>query len=255
MKNIFDLSGKVAIVTGASSGLGAEFSKILASKGADLVIVARRYEKLLNFQKEIEAMGRQCLPIKCDVNKEDEVADVIQSTLNRFGKIDVLVNNAGVSAGDVAENLSVEDWDKVLNTNLRGVFLFAKHAGKHMIERKYGKIINIASMYGQVGNTAIPASAYHASKGGVINYTRALAGEWGRYGINVNAIGPGFFESEMTQSVLGEESFLAYIKSRCPMQRPGKAGELAGILIYLASDASSYTNGQTIFVDGGWTAV
>ncbi|MDK2821575.1 MAG: hypothetical protein PWP31_1540 [Clostridia bacterium] len=255
MENLFNLEGKVAIVTGASSGLGVQFAKALASQGADLVIVARRYERLVELCQSIKEMGRKCLPVTCDVTKETDVTEVVKKALNEFGKIDILVNNAGVAGGDVAENLSEEDWNKVLNTNLKGVFLFAKHVGKHMKERGYGKIINIASMFGAVGNMAIPALAYHASKGGVINLTRALAGEWAKYGINVNAIGPGFFESEMTQDIIHEENFLNFLKSRCPMQRLGKPGELNGILIYLASDASSYTNGQTIFVDGGWTAV
>lgn len=255
MSNLFDLTGKVAIVTGASSGLGVQFARALAKQGADLAIVARRYEKLEELRQEIEGMGRKCLPVKCDVVKENEVEAAVAEVIKEFGKIDILVNNAGVAGGDAAENLSEADWDKVVDTNLKGLFLFAKHAGRHMIEKKYGKIINIASMFGKVGNAAIPALAYHASKGGAVNFSRALAGEWAKYGINVNGIGPGFFESEMTQEVIHGEEFLAYLRSRCPMQRFGKPGELDGALIYLASDASSYTNGQTIYVDGGWTAV
>lgn len=255
MSNLFDLTGKVAIVTGASSGLGVQFARALAKQGADLAIVARRYEKLEELRKEIEGMGRKCLPVKCDVVKENEVEAAVAEVIKEFGKIDILVNNAGVAGGDAAENLSEADWDKVVDTNLKGLFLFAKHAGRHMIEKKYGKIINIASMFGKVGNAAIPALAYHASKGGAVNFSRALAGEWAKHGINVNGIGPGFFESEMTQEVIHGEEFLAYLRSRCPMQRFGKPGELDGVLIYLASDASSYTNGQTIYVDGGWTAV
>ncbi|WP_031514713.1 SDR family NAD(P)-dependent oxidoreductase [Desulfofalx alkaliphila] len=255
MQNLFDLTGKVAIVTGASSGLGVQYAKALARQGADLVIAARRYDRLLEVQKEIEALGRKCLPVKCDVGKESEIAAAVDLVIKEFGKIDILVNNAGVNAGAEAENLSESDWDKVADINLKGVFLFSKHVAKHMIAAGGGKIINTASMYGVVGNMVIPCAAYHATKGGVVNLTRGLAGEWAKYGINVNAIGPGFFESELTQAVIHTEEFMNYVKSRCPMQRLGKPGELDGVLIYLASEASNYTNGQTICVDGGWTAV
>lgn len=255
MKNLFDLTGKVAVVTGASSGLGMQFARALASQGADVAVIARRYEKLTALCKDIEAMGRKALPVKCDVTKEDDVEKAVSEVIEQFGKIDILVNNAGVAAGDGIENLSEEDWDKVLDTNLKGVYLFSKHVVPYMEEKKYGKIINTASMWGVVGNAAMPATAYHASKGGVVNLTKALAGELAKYNITVNAIGPGFFESEMTKDIVYNEGFKAYLNSRCPMKRLGQPGELDGIIIYLASDASSYTTGQTICVDGGWTAV
>jgi len=255
MKNLFDLTGKVAVITGASSGLGAQFAKALASQGADVAVIARRYEKLEALCKEIEAMGRKALPIKCDVTIEADVAKAVSEVIKEYGKIDILVNNAGVAAGDGIENLSEEDWDKVLDTNLKGVFLFSKHVVPYMEKNNYGKIINTASMWGVVGNVAMPATAYHASKGGVINLTKALAGELAQYNITVNAIGPGFFESEMTKDIVYNDNFKAYLNSRCPMRRLGQAGELDGIVVYLASDASSYTTGQTICVDGGWTAV
>lgn len=255
MQSIFDLTGKVAIVTGASSGLGVQYAKALAGQGADVAIVARRYDRLLEVQKQIEALGRKCLPVKCDVCVESEIEAAVDSVLKEFGKIDILVNNAGTNAGLEAENLSESDWDKVLNINLKGVFLFSKHAAKHMIANGGGKIVNTASMYGMVGNMAIPCVAYHASKGGVVNMTRALAAEWAKYNINVNAIGPGFFESELTKDVVSTDDFLNYVKVSCPKKRLGIPGELNGALIYLVSDAASYTTGQTICVDGGWTAV
>lgn len=254
MSNIFDLSGKTAIVTGASSGLGVQFAKALARFGANVVICARRDEKLVSVKEEVESIGAKCLSIKCDVNVTDDIVNVVNSTIDEFGQIDILVNNAGVAGMSKAEDIPEEELDHVLNTNLRAVAVFSKHVGKHMVERGYGKIINIASMFGVLGNEFIPASAYHASKGGVVNLTRAHAGEWGIKGITVNAIGPGFFASEMTQAVEGNEPFEAYLNARCPMDRWGQEGELDGALIYLASDASSYTNGQIICVDGGWTA-
>lgn len=255
MQNLFDLTGKVAIVTGASSGLGVQYAKALAGQGADVAIVARRYDRLLEVQKEIEALGSKCLPVKCDICKESEIEAAVDSIMKEFGKIDILVNNAGTNAGLEAENLLESDWDKVLNINLKGVFLFSKHVAKYMIANGGGKIVNTASMYGMVGNMAIPCVAYHASKGGVVNMTRALASEWAKYNINVNAIGPGFFESELTKDVVSTDEFLGYVQVSCPMKRLGKPGELNGALIYLVSDAASYTTGQTICVDGGWTAV
>lgn len=255
MQNLFDLTGKVAIVTGASSGLGVQYAQALAGQGADVAIVARRYDRLLEVQKEIEALGSKCFSVKCDVCKESEIEAAVNSVLKEFGKIDILVNNAGTNAGAEAENLLESDWDKVVNINLKGVFLFSKHVAKHMIANGGGKIVNTASMYGLVGNTCIPCVAYHASKGGVVNMTRALASEWAKYNINVNAIGPGFFESELTKDVVTTDEFLGYVKVSCPMERLGKPGELNGALIYLVSDAASYTTGQTICVDGGWTAI
>ena len=253
--NIFDLSGKVAIVTGASSGLGIQFAKALANAGANITITARRLEKLEQVKEELEKIGVKCLVVKCDVLNEDEVINVIDRTVKEFGKIDILVNNAGTSSLTPAEDLTQDEWDKVLHVNLRGVFFFAKHAARKMKEHNYGRIINIASMFGKIGNTQTPIASYHASKGGVVNLTRALADEWADHGITVNAIGPGFFETEMTEDLLSDKDFEEYIRLRCPLKRIGKAGELDGLLVYLASDNSSYMTGQIVCVDGGWTAV
>ncbi|TZE80264.1 SDR family NAD(P)-dependent oxidoreductase [Calorimonas adulescens] len=255
MSGLFDLTGKTAVVTGASSGLGVQFAKALASQGADVAVVARRYDRLTALCDEIRATGRRALAIKCDVTREEDVKVAVSRVMDEFGRIDILVNNAGVAAGDGVESLSEEDWDKVLDTNLKSIYLFTKHVVPHMKEKHYGRIINTASMWGVVGNAAMPVTAYHASKGGVVNLTRALAGELAQFNITVNAIGPGFFESEMTQDIICSEEFKNYLNSRCPMKRLGQPGELDGIVVYLASDASSYTTGQTICVDGGWTAV
>ncbi|MDG6244272.1 MAG: glucose 1-dehydrogenase [Methanolobus sp.] len=255
VNNLFDLTGKVAIVTGASSGLGVQFAKALASAGANITIAARRVEKLETLKVELEKIGIKCLTVKCDVLNEDDIINVVQRTVEEFGKIDILVNNAGTASFAQAEDVTREEWDTVINTNLRGVFFFAKHVARKMKESNHGRIINITSMYGVIGNTQNPLSSYHASKGGVTNLTRALAGEWAKYGITVNAIGPGFFESEMTKEMVSDDSFKDFIESRCPMKRIGKPGEMDGLLIYLASDNSSYLTGQDICIDGGWTAV
>ncbi len=253
--DIFDLTGKVAVVTGASSGLGVQFAKALARQGADLAIVARRLEKLNDVSEEIKKMGRKCLAFKCDVTNEQEVNDTVASIIEKMGRIDILVNNAGVAEVVPAENHTTEQWNRVLNTNLTGVFMFAREAGKNMIENKYGRVINITSMFGHIANTATQNSSYHASKGAVINLTRALAAEWAKHGITVNAIGPGFFESEMTGDILSNQEFNNFVSFRCPMGRVGNMGELDSALIFLAANSSSYVTGQTVFVDGGWTAV
>jgi len=256
MTDLFSLKGKVALITGASSGLGVQFAKAYAKQGADLVILARRYDRLETLAKEIEEeTGVRCLPIKCDVSVESEVKAAVAKAVEVFGKIDILVNNAGVGAGTPAEQLSMDEWKHVVDVNLNSVFLMSKEVGQIMIKNKYGRIINVASMYGVVANNAIPASPYHASKAGVVNLTRALACEWAKYNITVNAIGPGFFMTEMTEEALKDEAFLQYIKYTTPMGRYGQSGELDGLAIYLASDASSYTTGQIICVDGGTTAM
>lgn len=255
MNSLLDLTGKKAVVTGASSGLGVQFAKALAEHGVDVALLARRIEKMQTVKTEIEAMSRKCLAIKCDVTVESEVKTAIDQINQTFGRIDILVNNAGTSAIAPAEAMTEDDWDKVLNTNLKAVFLMAKNVGQYMIKQNYGKIINISSIYGLVANNMFPVVNYHASKSGVVGLTKALAAEWAKYKISVNAIAPGFFESEMTQAAINTPEFKHYIENNCPMKRIGNRGELNGALIYLASDASSYTTGQTIAVDGGWTAI
>lgn len=252
---MFDLTGKIAVVTGASSGLGVQYAKALAAQGADVALLARRVDKLEDVKNEIIATGRRCVAFKCDVTVEGEILFAIHQVMQAFGRIDILINNAGTSAISPAEKMSEMDWDKVLDVNLKGVFLVAKHVGTQMIKQNYGKIVNISSIFGAVGNSAFPVVNYHAAKHGVIGITRALAAEWAKYNITVNAIGPGFFESEMTASAINTDDFKKYVEVSCPMKRIGKPGELNGALIYLSSDASTYVTGQTIFVDGGWTSI
>lgn len=255
MNNLFDLTGKVAVVTGASSGIGVQIAKAFAEYGADLAILARRYERLESLASEIAAMRRKVFPVKCDVTKEEDVKAAVQAIIDKFGKIDILMNNAGVASQCSLDELEEAEWDRILNTNLKGIFLMTKYVVRHMKERRYGKIINTASIYGLIGSKSSPTHAYQASKGAVISLTRGLAASWAQYGITVNAIAPSLFYSEMTEKSLFKEENLRMYNAICPAGRPGKPGELNGAAIYFASDASSYTTGQTLFIDGGWSAV
>ncbi|KAJ50781.1 gluconate 5-dehydrogenase [Clostridium tetanomorphum] len=255
MNNLFDLTGKVAIITGASSGIGVQIAKAFAEQGADVAILARRYKRLKKLAKEIESMGRKALPIKCDVTIEKEVISSVKTVLNNFGKIDILMNNAGVDSVGSVDIIDETEWDRVMNTNLKGVFLMSKHVIKHMKEKRYGKIINTASVCGIIGGKYEALHAYNASKGAVISLTTAMAASLAQYGITVNAIGPSLFKTEMTSPDLFKESSLKMYNEICPAGRAGNAGELNGAAIYFASDASSYTTGQTLFIDGGFTSI
>lgn len=256
MSKLFDLSNKIAVVTGASSGLGVQMVHALAGQGANVAILARRKERLEQVKQDIEEKhGVKVLAVECDVVDQEQVQAAASEVQKEFGQVDILVNNAGVGGIGEAEKMSLEEWQKVVDVNLTGVFLCAQAFGKIMIEKKYGKIINIASIFGAVGNLAFPVAAYHATKGAVVNLTRGLGAEWAKYNITVNAIGPGFFQSEMTQDIGKNEDANNFIIAGSPMQRWGKEGELNGALLLLASDASSFITGQTIYVDGGWTAV
>ena len=252
MKNYMDLTGRVAIVTGASSGLGYAYSKALAENGAKVAAFARRLEKLENLKKEIEAAGGECLPVVCDVTKEEDIVKGVQAVIDAFGKIDILVNNAGYIKVCPTTELPLSEWQQVVDTSITAYFLMAREVGKNMIQNHYGRIINTASMYGCIASHHNPILAYNATKGAVPNFTRGLAQEWAEYGITVNAIGPGMFPSEMMQVDEQTEQFLAF---RAPIGRPGRVEELCGQLLLFASENSSYTTGQTIYIDGGITSV
>ena len=253
--SLFNLKGRVAVVTGASSGLGKRFAMVLAKQGADVAIVARRLDRLEELAKEIETLGVRCFPVKCDATVETDVINTVSAIVDHFGKIDILVNNAGIAIGEKTEDTSGDDFKKVIDVNLNGVFYFAREIGKNMIKNNYGRLINIASMYGLVGNKFSPCLSYHASKGAIINFARGLAAEWAKYNITVNNIGPGYFESEMTEGFFNTEPFQNFVKNTTCMERVGKPEELDTALVFLAADGSTYITGQTVYVDGGWTAI
>lgn len=255
MSDLFDLTGKVALVTGASSGLGVQFARALAKQGADVAIAARRMDKLQEIKASLEAFGIRSLAVKCDVSRVEEIKAAVAKVKDYFGTIDILVNNAGIGMFGPAESQSDELWETMMKVNLNAVYYFSREVGNVMIEKKYGKIINIGSIHSTVAMTGIPLSAYCTTKGGVEMLTKALANEWAKHNITVNAIGPAYFPSEMTGNVLADDSFQQVIKTYCPMGRAGRDGELDGAVVYFASDASSYTTGQLLTIDGGWTAI
>lgn len=252
---MFDLHDRVAVVTGASSGLGVQMATGLAKQGADLVILARRVEKLEKVAEEIRALGVKCLPIQCDVTDTDAVNKAAEEAFKFYGQIDILVNNAGASRNAGVLDMTDEDWMFTLNADLTSVFKVTRAFAKYMVKKKYGRIINIASIYGQVGNTAMDTVAYHSSKGGVINFTRAVAAELAKYNITCNTISPGYFETELTVDTLKTESFTKFMEASVPLRRYGHEGELNPAAIFLASDEASYITGQNIKVDGGYTSV
>ncbi len=254
-ETLFRLDGKTAVVTGASSGLGVVFAHALAAAGASVVVSARRRERLEQLASEIEDAGGQALAVPCDVTREEDVDALATRALERFGRVDVLVANAGISDPRPAEQEPLEVWHQVLAVNLTGVFLCNRRFGAAMLEQGSGSIVNIASVLGVVGAGQIPQASYTASKGGVVNMTRELAAQWSRRGVRVNAIGPGWFESEMTEEMFASDQGVRWIRRKTPMGRPGRGEELAGPVVFLASDASSYVTGQILLVDGGWTVI
>jgi len=257
MKNYFDLTGQVAVVTGAFTGLGVQMAKALANQGANIVCLARRKEKVDANAAEIAgAYGVKAIGVKCDITDTAAVETAVDEILEKMGHIDILINNAGTGAVAPAEDITDEQFMNEVNIDLAGTFKMARAvAKKAMIPAGYGRIINIASMYGLVGNKIAPATPYHAAKGGVVNLTRALASEWGEKGINVNAICPGYFETPLTKETLDSEFFQEYARTMIPMARYGKEGELDTAAIFLASPSSSYVNGLMCCVDGGYTSM
>ena len=252
---MFNLKGRVAAITGASSGLGKQMAMAFAKQGADLVIMARRIERLEEYKEELEKEGIKVLPIKCDVTNTDEVNAAAKKAEAEFGKIDILVNCAGSSKDAGVLEMTDEQWDFTISTDQTSVFKVTRAFANIMKKNNYGRIINIASMYGLVGNTALNTVAYHSSKGGVVNFTRAVAAELAKYNITCNAICPGYFETELTSEVLKTEKFTNYMKQTVPMGRYGHAGELNAGAIFLASDEASYVTGVILPIDGGYTCV
>jgi gluconate 5-dehydrogenase len=247
---LFDLTGKAAIVTGGSRGLGLEIAEGLAEAGARLMICARREEWLTPAVEDLTRRGFAVEARRCDVVNAADVQTVVDQTIAMFGAVDILVNGAGVSWGAEPETMPLDKWRGVIDINLTGAFLFCQAAGRVMIERGFGRIINVASIAGLRTEVHGPHYAgYAASKAGLLGLTRELAGSWGRYGIRVNAIAPGFFRSRMTEAVI--ERAEADLKQTAPLARIGAAGELKGVAVFLAADASNYMTGQVLVVDGG----
>ena len=252
---MFDLKSNVAVITGASSGLGRQMSIGFAKQGADLVIMARRIDLLEELKIELEKYNVKVMPIKCDVTNTDDVNNAAKKVEDEFGKVDIIVNCAGSSKDAGVLNMTDAEWDFTVNTDLTSVFKVTRAFANIMKNNNYGRIINIASMYGLVGNTAIDTVAYHSAKGGVVNFTRAVAAELAKYNITCNAICPGYFETELTKEVLNTDDFQEYMKNTVPMQRYGKAGELNAGAIFLASKEASYVTGIVLPIDGGYTCV
>ena len=252
---MFNLKGRVAVISGASSGLGVQMAKGFAEQGADLVILARREERLIKLQKELEEKGIKVLPVKCDVTSTEDINHAAKVAEETFGRVDILVNCAGSSKDKGVLEMNDEEWDFTIATDETSVFKMTRAFGNIMKKNNYGRVINIASMYGMVGNAEIPTIAYHASKGAVVNFTRAAAAELAPHGITVNCICPGYFYTELTTAVLDTEMFQQFATSHVPMKRYGKEGELNAAAIFLASDEASYVTGVILPVDGGYTAV
>ena len=249
------LRDKVAIITGASRGIGAAIATQMAEEGAKVVLVSRKIEGLQAVADEIRGNGGDATPIACHAGDPEQRQDMLDQALKAYGKVDILVNNAGTTEVVPAENESDEQFLHVLNVNLNGSFYCAQRFGRAMLEAGSGSIINVASIFGFVGSGSIPQAGYVASKGAVVNMTRELAAQWARRGVRVNGIAPGFFKSEMTEEMFSDERSMTWLRKKTPAGRPGEVEELYGAVIYLASDASSYVTGQTIAVDGGWTAI
>ena len=246
----FRLDGKVAVVTGASSGLGARFARVLHGAGATVVVSARRTDRLEALVGELDG----AVAIPCDVADGASIERLVEEVVGSFERIDVLVNNAGMGEPLPAEDEPMETFRRILEVNLVGLFHLSQLTGRHMLAAGSGTIVNIASILGMVASGQLPQASYTASKAGVVNLTRELAVQWARRGVRVNAIAPGWFPSEMTDEMFGDEGGQRFIRRNTPMGRGGEAHELDGALLYLASDASTFVTGQTIVVDGGWTA-
>jgi NAD(P)-dependent dehydrogenase (short-subunit alcohol dehydrogenase family) len=249
VKNFFDLSGRVALVTGASRGLGQTFARALALAGADLILTARNKEDTAAFASEIEGLGRKVVALSLDVRDEASIRRLGVDAAASFGRIDILVNNAGCNVRKTALEISWDDWNKVLDTNLRGTFFVSQAVAPHMIARRYGRIVNVGSVTSVFGYAGL--APYCASRGGVKQLTMSLADEWGAEGVTVNCLAPGWFQTDQNKVLYENQKWREYICDRIPLHRPGRPSDLDGAIVFLASEASEYVTGQTVLVDGG----
>jgi len=249
VSDLFDLSGRVAIVTGTSRGLGQYLARALAKAGADLVLTSRKRESLTDFEAEIKALGRRTLSLELDVRDQQSIERMAHAAQEAFGDVDILVNNAGCNIRKPALDVTWDDWNLVLDTNLRGSFFVAQAIARSMIRRGYGRIINIGSVTSVAGYAGL--GPYGSSRGGIRQLTMSLADDWGRHGITVNCLAPGWFRTEQNKVMYEDEEWVRYLSDRIPLKRPGQPNDLDGAIVFLASESSRYVTGQTILVDGG----
>lgn len=246
---MFDLTNRVAIVTGASRGLGQQMATALAKAGADLIVTSRTVESLDNFCRDIERLGRRVVPLPLDLVEQQSISEFCERAKDALGQVDILVNNAGCNVRKRALEVTWDDWNKVLDTNLRGTFFVAQGIAPAMIARGYGRIINIGSVTSVFGYAGL--TPYCASRGGVKQMTMSLADDWGPHGLTVNCLAPGWFRTEQNKVLYENQAWVDYLVDRIPMRRPGLPGDLDGAVVFLASEASAYITGQTLLVDGG----